>query len=99
MHRIDANAQGAIAYRRRFRIDPHCAFRGAIGGMAAGSADKAHDRADVDDRTAAGLRHLLCGELGAEEDAGLVDRDDSAQPSSPSGSPTELPEIPALFTR
>ena len=76
MYRIYPNAQGAIAYRSRFRIDPHCAFRGAIGGMAAGAADKAHDRADVDDRTASGLRHLLGGELSAEEDAGLVDRDD-----------------------
>src|ERR1700736_2841826 len=99
MHRIDANAQGAIAYRRRFRIDPHSAFRGAIGGMAAGAADKAHDRADVDDRTAAGLRHLLGGELGAEKDAVWLTAMIRCQPSRPSGSPTELPEIPALFTR
>ena len=67
--------------------------------MAAGAADKAHDRADVDDRAAAGLCHLLGGQLGAEKDAGLVDGDDPFQPSSPSGSPTELPEIPALFTK
>src|SRR6266851_5191923 len=45
--------------------------------MAAGAPDKPHDRADVDDRSAAGLRHLLGGELGAEEYAGLVDRDDA----------------------
>ncbi len=44
--------------------------------MAAGAADKAHDRADVDDRAAARFRHLFGGELGAEKDAGLVDRDD-----------------------
>src|SRR5580692_11760059 len=45
--------------------------------MTTGAADKAHDRADIDDRATAGLRHLLSGELGAEKDAGLVDRDDA----------------------
>ncbi len=76
MHRVDANAERPVAHRRRLRIDPHRALRGAIGGVAAGAADKPHDRADVDDRAAAGLCHLLGGELGAEKDAGLVDRDD-----------------------
>ena len=45
--------------------------------MTAGAADKPHDRADVDDRAAAGLRHLLGRQLGAEKDAGLIDRDDA----------------------
>src|SRR6266851_4167470 len=40
--------------------------------MAARAPDKAHDRADVDDRSSAGLRHLLGGKLGAEEDTVLV---------------------------
>ena len=44
--------------------------------MAAGAADKPHDRADVDDRSTAGLGHLLGREPGAEKDARLVDRDD-----------------------
>src|SRR6516162_10964710 len=44
--------------------------------MAAGAADKPHDRADVDDRSATGLGHLLGGEPGAEKHARLVDRDD-----------------------
>jgi hypothetical protein len=48
-----------------------------IGGVAAGVPEKAHDGADVDDRSAAGLGHLLGGELGTEEPAGLVHRDDA----------------------
>src|SRR5207248_1975330 len=36
-----------------------------------------------DDRTAAGLRHLCRGELGAEKDAGLVDCDDSVPAFEP----------------
>src|SRR6516164_4530254 len=75
MYRIYPNAQGAIAYRSGLRIDPHRALRSAVGGMAAGATDKAHDRTDVDDRAATGLRHLLGGELGAEKDTGLIDRD------------------------
>src|SRR5439155_14086567 len=62
------------------------ALRGAIGRVAAGAADKAHDRADVDDRAAAGLGHLLGRELGAEKDAGLVDRDDPV----PAGQPVRI---------
>src|SRR5260370_1767306 len=65
MHRIDANAQGAIAYRRRFRIDPHCAFRGAIGGMAAGAPHQTPYPGDVCDPTAARPPPLLRGAPGA----------------------------------
>ena len=39
--------------------------------------------------------HLFGGEPGAEEEARLIDRDDPVPPAKPSGSPTELPEIPA----
>src|SRR5215472_14637454 len=49
----------AIAYRSGLRIDPHRALRSAVGGMATGATDKAHDRTDVDDRAATGLGHLL----------------------------------------
>src|SRR5712671_1225581 len=58
-----------------------------VGGMAAGAPDKPHDRADVDDRSAAGLRHLLGGELGAEEHAGLIDRDDPVASLDAVGAP------------
>jgi len=68
--------RGAVAHGHRLRIDPNRALGSAVSGMAAGAADKAHDRADVDDRAAAGFRHLLGSELGAEDDAGLVHRDD-----------------------
>jgi hypothetical protein len=67
--------------------------------MAAGAANKTHDRADVDDRAATGLCHLLGGELGAKEHAGLVDGDDTMPALYTLWSPTELPEIPALFTK
>src|SRR5579862_2486003 len=77
MHRIDPHTHRAIAHRRRFRVDPDRAFGGAVGWMPACAPDKAHDRADVDDRSPAGLRHLLGGKLGAEENAGLVYRDDA----------------------
>ncbi|HEX3417106.1 MAG TPA: hypothetical protein VHT21_11985 [Stellaceae bacterium] len=41
--------------------------------MAAAAANKSHDRAEVDDRPATSLCHLLGGELDAKEHAGLVD--------------------------
>ena len=44
--------------------------------MTAGTADKPHDRADIDDGPTAGPRHLLGSESGAEKDTRLVDRDD-----------------------
>src|SRR5207248_2240538 len=66
-----------VSDRGGFGVDPHRTFGCMIGRMAAGAADKPHDRADVDDRPATSLCHLLGGELGAKEHAGLVDGDDT----------------------
>src|SRR5205823_4890657 len=76
MDAVDPDARGPVAHRRRLCIDPHRALGGAISGVAARTADKPHDRADIDDRAAARFDHLFGGELGAEKDAGLVDGND-----------------------
>jgi len=76
MHGVDPHPRRPVAHRGGLGIDPHGTLRGVIGRVTAGAADKSHDRTDIDDRPATGLRHLFGGELGAEKDARLIDRDD-----------------------